>query len=67
LINCCAAYQAQLQQQRQENGLPSDEEEDQLDIAMGQLTSAVQSVDNMLDEIDRHLKVVFYKLCISIL
>lgn len=46
--------------QRQKKGLPSsdDEEKDQLDISMSQLSDAVQAVDSMLDEIDQLLKVL---------
>lgn len=66
LVNCCAAYQAQLQQRQQEKeGLPSDE--DQLDIDMGQLSNAVQTVDCMLDEIDQLLKVLFIKYLVLFL
>jgi len=60
LVNCCAAYQAFLEQQRQEKSGPSStaNEEDQLDIDMARLSAAVQAVDGMLDEIDQLLKVL---------
>jgi len=65
LVNCCAAYQAMLQQ-RQENGTSSiADEEDQLDIDMVRLSAAVQAVDGMLDEIDRLLKVGIIYLFIN--
>jgi len=67
LVNCCAAYQAMLQQ-RQENGTSSiADEEDQLDIDMVRLSAAVQAVDGMLDEIDRLLKVLYIHLLIIII
>lgn len=62
LINCCATYQAMLQQKQQEreSSLTSPEEMDQLDIDMARLSSAVQAVDSMLDEIDQLLKVFLF-------
>lgn len=60
LVNCCAAYQAQLQERRLERDGSASDEEDQLDIDMGRLSNAVQAVDAMLDEIDRLLKVLYY-------
>lgn len=61
MVNCCAAYQAILQQQRQDKAgtISSDDEVDQLDVDMARLSAAVQAVDSMLDEIDRLLKVLF--------
>ncbi|XP_027845720.2 uncharacterized protein LOC114126045 isoform X3 [Aphis gossypii] len=57
LVNCCAAYQALLQQRQEKDGITSSAvEEDQLDIDMARLSAAVQAVDGMLDEIDRFLK-----------
>lgn len=59
LVNCCAAYQALLQQRQEKEGITSSAvEEDQLDIDMARLSTAVQAVDGMLDEIDRFLKVL---------
>jgi len=49
-----------LEQQRQEKSKTSvADEEDQLDVDMARLSTAVQAVDGMLDEIDRLLKVLF--------
>lgn len=67
LLNCCAAYQAMLQQLQEKNGTSSiADEEDQLDIDMVRLSAAVQAVDGMLDEIDRFLKVLHIFLLIII-
>lgn len=60
MVNCCAAYQAILQERQEKEGtLSSRDKEDQLDIDMARLSAAVQAVDGMLDEIDRLLKVLF--------
>jgi len=60
LVNCCAAYQALLEQHRQGKLETSViDKEDQLDFDMARLSSAVQAVDGMLDEMDRLLKVLF--------
>lgn len=60
MVNCCAAYQALLEQQRKRKAdMHIADEEDQLDVDMNRLSVAVQAVDVMLDEIDRILKVLF--------
>lgn len=67
LVNCCAAYQALLQQRQEKDGITSSAvEEDQLDIDMARLSAAVQAVDGMLDEIDRFLKVLHIYLLMII-
>lgn len=67
LVNCCAAYQALLQQRQVKDGITSSAvEEDQLDIDMARLSAAVQAVDGMLDEIDRFLKVLHIYLLMII-
>lgn len=68
LVNCCATYQVMLQQRQEKNGTSSiADEEDQLDIDMARLSSAVQAVDGMLDEIDRFLKVLYIYFLIIII
>lgn len=64
-MNCCAAYQALLQQRKDKSGTDSANELDQLDIDMTRLTSAVQAVDSMLEEIDKLLKVLFTVMFIN--
>jgi len=66
LVNCCAAYQAMLQQRQEKYGTTFSDEEDQLDLDMVRLSSAIQAVDGMLDEIDRLLKVLYIYLLIII-
>lgn len=57
-----------LQQRQEKNGTSSiADEEDQLDIDMARLSSAVQAVDGMLDEIDRFLKVLYIYFLIIII
>lgn len=60
LVNCCATYQAVLQRKQQEKGriLSNAEEEEQLYIDVGRLSSAVQAVNSMLNEIESLLKVL---------
>lgn len=58
LINCCAAYQALLQQHRDAANDDPAVEEDVLVENMTRLGSTVRAVDDMLDEIEQHLKVI---------
>lgn len=61
MVNCCASYQALLQQKQEdsEGKSSSVDRDDHLDVDMARLSSAVQAVDGMLEEIDRLLKVLF--------
>lgn len=58
MVNCSAAYQAILLQ-KQKNRENIANIEDLLDADMARLTSAVQTVGVMLDDVDCLLKVFF--------
>lgn len=58
MVNCCAAYQALLLQKQKDREAIANVE-DLLDIDMARLSSAVQAVGGMLDDVDCQLKVLF--------